>query len=203
MPAATSATQFLDIPSNITGTALVLAINDRLRAITEALNTASAMPAVVADLNMNGYRVVVLGNPVNAQDAVNLQTAKQLVSAAVSSAAAPQTIVKTVVQSGGTLILSAPGTLAIESSVTPVLSFSAAMSWTTCRLLLKLAPVGAALAIAVNAGGGQLGTATIAAGATSSSATVSWNLPANTVLSIDVTGVGLTFPGSDLTVELS
>lgn len=205
MPAATSPTQFLDIPSNVTGTALVLAINDRLRAITQALNTASALPAIAANLNMNGYRVVVLGNPVNAQDAVNLQTAKQLISAAntANTSSTSSTVTKTVVESGGTLILTVPGVLAIESQAAPLVLLASAQSWTSCVLIVKQAPVGAALTIAVNAGAKQLGTATVAAAKTSSTAKVSWNLPANTVLSIDVTAVGLTFPGSDLTIELS
>ena len=207
MPAATSPTQFLDIPSNVTGTALVLAINDRLRAITQALNTPGAMPAIAANLNMNGYRAVVLGNPVNAQDAVNLQTAKQLISAAgstsTSTSTTSTTVTKTVTESGGTLILTVPGLLAIESQAAPLVLLSSAQSWTSVVLIVKQAPLGAALTIAVNAGSKQLGTATIAAGATSSSATVSWSLPASTVLSVDVTGVGLTYPGSDLTIELS
>ena len=205
MPAATSPTQFLDIPSNVTGTALVLAINDRLRAITQALNTASALPVIAANLNMNGYRVVVLGNPVNAQDAVNLQTAKQLISAAntANTSSTTSTVTKTVVESGGTLILTVPGTLAIESQAAPLVLLASAQSWTSCVLIVKQAPLGAALTVAVNAGAKQLGTATIAAGKTSSTAKVSWNLPAATVLSIDVTGVGLTYPGSDLTIELS
>ena len=206
MPASTSVTQFLDIPSGVSGNELVQLINDRLRAITQALNAATPMPAVAADFNMNGYRVVVLGNAINPQDALNMQTAdkRYATPAALKAAvAAVSTAPASGGQSGSVLLLSVPGTLAIEASATALVIFAAAQNWTSCKLLVKQAPTGGAIAISANAGTKALGTATIAAGAVAASATVSWTLPANTVLSVDLTSVGLDNPGSDLTIELS
>ena len=206
--AATSATQFLDIPAGTSGAQLVELINDRLRAITQALNTSGSSP-VTGDLNMNGYRVVVLGNPLNPQDALNLRTADKRYSplAAGQSPAAQSTAVQSpaaqVASSATTLILTVPGTLAIESNAAPLVQFTAARSFTKIALFVKQAPAGAAITVSVNAGSKVLGMAAIAAGAVSGTATVSWTLPANSLLTVDITGVGLSFPGADLTIELS
>lgn len=92
-----------------------------------------------------------------------------------------------------------PGTLAISSQAAPLVKTEAAQSVRKIEALLKQAPVGGNLVIAINAPT-LITTLTVTAGSTSGSVTGSWTLPASTVVSIDITGVGLTFPGADLTV---
>jgi hypothetical protein len=209
MPAATSTVQFLDIPAGVTGDALIALVNDRLRAITQALNTATPMPAIASDLNMNGYRVVVLGNAVNPQDALNMATGDKRYATSAAIAKAVATAAAVPAAGGGAsssvsvLILTVPGTLAIEASATALVIFSTAQSWTKVNLLVEQAPTDGAITISAKAGTKILGTATIAAGAVAGSATISWTLPANTVLSVDVTTVGLDNPGSGLSILLS
>jgi hypothetical protein len=60
--------------------------------------------------------------------------------------------------------------------------------------------VGGSFTIAVSAGGNAIGGVTLLAGATSGSAGGLSIIPANAVVVVAVTAVGLTFPGADLTV---
>jgi hypothetical protein len=69
--------------------------------------------------------------------------------------------------------------------------------------MVKLAPVGANLVVQVYAGTTLLFTMTIAAGSTTGSATGTPAIGPETPVIINITAVGTTFPGSDLTVALS
>lgn len=68
---------YLEIPSGLTGDALLQVLNDRLRRIGEALGATQTPSADVgsADLNMQNHRLVLVGDPVNPQDGLNLETA--------------------------------------------------------------------------------------------------------------------------------
>ena len=100
--------------------------------------------------------------------------------------------------------ISIPGTLAIGSNLGPAAFYTstvALQNGVTC--MVKQAPVGADLVIQVYAGTTLLFTVTIAAGSTVGSATGTPAIGPETPVIINLTAVGTTFPGSDLTVALS
>jgi len=104
----------------------------------------------------------------------------------------------------GEMKISIPGTLAIGSNLGPAAFYTATVSLqngVTC--MVKQAPVGANLVIQVYAGTTLLFTVTIAAGSTTGSATGTSLIGPETPVIINITAVGTTFPGSDLTVALS
>jgi hypothetical protein len=104
----------------------------------------------------------------------------------------------------GEMKISIPGTLAIGSNLGPAAFYTSAVSLqngVTC--MVKQAPVGANLVIQVYAGTTLLFTVTIAAGSTTGSATGTPTIGPETPVIINLTAVGTTFPGSDLTVALS
>jgi hypothetical protein len=104
----------------------------------------------------------------------------------------------------GEMKISIPGTLAIGSNLGPAAFYTstvALQNGVTC--MVKQAPVGADLVIQVYAGTTLLFTVTIAAGSTVGSATGTPAIGPETPVIINLTAVGTTFPGSDLTVALS
>ena len=104
----------------------------------------------------------------------------------------------------GEMKISIPGTLAIGSDLGPAAFYTSTVSLqngVTC--MVKQAPVGADLVIQVYAGTTLLFTVTIAAGSTVGSATGTPSIGPETPVIINLTAVGTTFPGSDLTVALS
>jgi hypothetical protein len=100
------------------------------------------------------------------------------------------------------IVLSVPGTLAINSNAAPLVSLPSAGTPSAIVALIKTAPTGSGVTFAVYAGGSTLiGTGTIAAGATS--VTVSTGLAAiaaNAVLTLAITAVGSGTAGSDLSI---
>jgi hypothetical protein len=101
------------------------------------------------------------------------------------------------------LILSVPGTLAVNANAAPLVSIATDATPTSIVALVKTAPTGSALKFTVKAGGAIVGGGSIAAG--SSSGTMSKGLgaiAAGAVVTLAVTAVGATLPGSDLTVML-
>jgi hypothetical protein len=104
----------------------------------------------------------------------------------------------------GAMKISIPGTLAIGSNLGPAAFYTSAVSLqngVTC--MVKQAPVGADLVIQIYAGSTLLFTVTITAGSTTGSATGTPGIGAETPVIINITAVGTTFPGSDLTLALS
>ncbi len=104
----------------------------------------------------------------------------------------------------GAMKISIPGTLAIGSDLGPAAFYTSTVSLqngVTC--MVKQAPIGADLVIQVYAGTTLLFTVTITAGTTVGSATGTPAIGPETPVIINLTAVGTTFPGSDLTVALS
>jgi hypothetical protein len=104
----------------------------------------------------------------------------------------------------GEMKISIPGTLAIGSNIGPAAFYTSTVSLqngVTC--MVKQAPVGANLVIQVYAGITLLFTVTITAGSTVGSATGTPTIGPETPVIVNLTAVGTTFPGSDLTVALS
>ncbi|HLW77791.1 MAG TPA: hypothetical protein VKS01_12415 [Bryobacteraceae bacterium] len=194
-----------DIPAGLSLDKLTRTINDRLRLIAERIGSAAVTRS---NLDMANFRVVNLGDPLNPQDALNLRSAdgRYATPSFVTKAVQQQTSNSTPAASGatGTLILTVPGTLAVQSNAAPIVVFSTARSFSSVTILATQAPVGGSITILGRAGPGQLGSVSIPDGGTKPvTKSVSWNLPANTLLMFDLTSVGLTFPGSGLTIELS
>lgn len=104
---------------------------------------------------------------------------------------------------GGMLVLSVPGTLSIRSSATPLVSFPASRTITRVGALLKRAPSGGAVTLLVKAGGADVASLTVPAGATAATIAVARAIAADAVVEVDITAVGATFPGADLTVLIS
>jgi hypothetical protein len=107
----------------------------------------------------------------------------------------------------GSMAIGIDGTLAIGSDQGPRAFFNGATTLKAVRAEVKNAPIGAALTINISAGATLLMTLVMADGTSSISATTGQisaaaQVPANTDVTIDITGVGTTFPGSDLTVSL-
>ena len=81
--------------------------------------------------------------------------------------------------------------------------FESSRTITKVRASVNTAPVGAALAIALNINGTLITTVSIAAGTNTATATLSQAVNLNDYATIDVTSVGSTTPGSDLIVTLT
>jgi len=97
------------------------------------------------------------------------------------------------------------GTLAIGSNLAPVVALNADRQPQSVSVHLKTAPTGAALTCQINLGGTLWMTLTVPAGATSVSATsgqlsAAGQLTSGSLITLDVTATGTTFPGSDLSV---
>jgi hypothetical protein len=68
-------------------------------------------------------------------------------------------------------------------------------------VMLGRAPVGGPLTVAVTAGGSAVGGVTLPEGATTGTVGAGLSkIPANSIVVVAITEVGLTFPGADLTV---
>lgn len=103
----------------------------------------------------------------------------------------------------GMLVLSVPGTLSIRSSATPLVSFPASRTISRITALLKRAPTGGAVTVLVRAGGADLTSLTVPAGATTATIGLARAIAADAVVEVDITAVGATFPGADLTLLIS
>jgi hypothetical protein len=108
--------------------------------------------------------------------------------------------------SGGQLSFQIGGFLAIQTNAAPVVILDASKAVRDIYAVVQQAPVGAAIMINLNLNGTLYCTLTIPAGSTTMAAALDGaSLPPLLVqdqLSIDITGVGLTTPGSSLTVVI-
>ena len=99
------------------------------------------------------------------------------------------------------LVFTVPGTLAIQSNAAPLVSLAADTQPGSLVALLKQAPVGGPVLLKLaTATGLAIGAVTIPAGETTATDGSLAKIPANQVLVLAITSVGLTFPGADLTV---
>ena len=109
----------------------------------------------------------------------------------------------------GQIMFSVPGTLAIGSNQAPITTVSSNTQATAITATVKQAPVGANLVITLfQPGGGMAIVLTIPAGQTTVSASPNQLfyqglINANTNIQLDISAVGTTSPGSDLTVSIS
>ena len=105
--------------------------------------------------------------------------------------------------SSGAYLFTVPGTIGIKSNAAPLIQAPEDITFSTVVGLVKQPPTGAAINVNVQDAGTVLGTLIIPAGSTSATLTLtSGSVNAGDLLTIDITAVGTTFPGSDLTVQL-
>jgi len=112
---------------------------------------------------------------------------------------------------GNPLVISVPGTLAIQSNAGQVPAFyNRATALQGATLQVGSAPLGASLVVQVALVTSPLTvlfTLTLAAGSTAVSATgaqisAAASIPAKTPVVVNITAVGSTFPGQNLTLNL-
>ncbi|HEY6345663.1 MAG TPA: hypothetical protein VIY49_29540 [Bryobacteraceae bacterium] len=102
------------------------------------------------------------------------------------------------------LTISVFGTLAIGSNLGQVPAFvPSAKTFTQAVAMVTTAPTGAAIILTVTSGAYALFTVTIPAGSTQGSATAAAGVLASTPIEVNITQVGSTFPGANLTVVLT
>ena len=102
------------------------------------------------------------------------------------------------------LTVSIPGTLAIGSDLGPSAFYTASTTVKSVTAIVKTAPTGASLVMQVQQGATVLFTCTIPAASTSCTASSgAQTVPANTRVVVNITAVGTTFPGADLTLQLN
>jgi len=106
---------------------------------------------------------------------------------------------------GGQILLTAEGVLGIESDAVPPVTVAQAMAVTSIAAGVKTPPSGGKVVAVIKADGTAWATLTIADGeweAVGQSGRALAALAAGTVLTMDVTSVGLTFPGERLGVTI-
>jgi len=103
---------------------------------------------------------------------------------------------------GTQLVFTVPGTLAIESGAAPLLMLPSSVQFSQAVLLLNQAPQGGAVTVQLYVNGAAWGTA-LSISATSQTVSLSAGaIAANQSIRLDITNVGLAFPGMDLTLLL-
>lgn len=194
---------YLELPSGITSVQqLVDILNDRFRDLTEQ--------AAAGNQDLGGFRIINLGDAQQATDALNMRTADaryQKASSSTSTSSGPiAPTTPTATSSINQLILSIPGTLAVQSNAAALVTLPVAFTAKTAVMIGKQAPSGGTLTFQVSANGKLLGTVSAADGSTSSTTSVTWTIPKGQVVTVDVTSVGgqgsSGFPGADWTLEL-
>lgn len=198
--------RIIELPDVRDVRALVVLLNERLRAIEENLRRPAAL---TADLDAAGHRILNLGEPRDGSDAASVFAVERrllAVKAAQQGRAVSTTTVQRITQqaAGGgaaTLVLSVPGVLAIQSDAAPLMTLGEERTATEVVALVKQAPLGADLTVEVLVGGDAWVEATIPDG--EENVTVALEdktIPAATLVQVNITAVGLTFPGADLTL---
>jgi hypothetical protein len=106
---------------------------------------------------------------------------------------------------GGQLAFQIEGVFGVLDNATPVLSVQEDLSIRDVFALVKNAPSGAAIELAIRQDGNLVTTLTIADGATHSAPVSGVFLPylvSGAELTLDITAVGTSYPGSDMTVTI-
>jgi hypothetical protein len=171
-------------------------INDRLHRIDSQLSSGGADLANVPAAT-------------KAKDAVPLQQVNALLAGLRADVAAQINAAKVtapadpVTQTAGSqVVLSIPGTLAIESNAAQLISFKDARKVVEVELLVKRVPVGAPIDVRILVDGATMATVTLLAGQSGVKSAAAFAIAAGKPVRIDVLSVGVTFPGADLSVIL-
>ena len=103
--------------------------------------------------------------------------------------------------SGNNLILSVPGTLAIQANAAPLVSLPASRTLSGLLALLKRPPLGGDVVVRFLAAGVEIARVTIPAGLVrAESAAGNPTIAAAALITVDITAVGWADPGADLTL---
>lgn len=191
---------------------LVELLNDRFRRIAEKVTEPFK---ATGDLDAAGHRIRNLGDARVPTDGLNLGMADRrylTVAGAhqyISNTTVGGSSVTNITQGGGAgasqVVLSVPGTLSIRSNAAPLVQLSTARNVASIRALLKQAPVGGTtgLSLVLKAGAAELAQLSIPADqAVANLTTTGKAIPAGASVVLDITAVGTTFPGADLSVIL-
>jgi hypothetical protein len=106
---------------------------------------------------------------------------------------------------GGQYSFQISGYLAIQTGAAPAVIVDADRSVRDIYGIVNTAPAGAAIVLQINVNGASYATVQVPAGATISNVQGGFGLPAlraGDILSLNITGVGTTVPGSDLTLVM-
>ena len=100
------------------------------------------------------------------------------------------------------VVLTVPGVIGVESDAAPAITLGSQTSFSTVVLLLKQAPQGANVTVQLYVAGATWGGPLSMNGTSASFTAAGGSIAANAIIRLDITGVGTTYPGSDLTVIL-
>jgi hypothetical protein len=194
----------LELPQDAKSTDrdFVPVLNQRLRRIAEFLgNLKTTLGGIVGELDMEGRRIINLGTARLGTDAVNVGFGDARWSRLGHKHEKDEDGIPDAGEALQTLFLSRQGTLAVESSVFPLFRLAAARTPTEVVAMVKDAPTGADLVIEIQVDGVTWQTVTIVAGATSKTVNTGLGqIAANKDVVVNLTRVGTTFPGADLTL---
>src|SRR5208283_980121 len=101
---------------------------------------------------------------------------------------------------GPTAAITIPGTVAIGSNLGPIAAMPTTSTPSNITVQLKEAPIGGAMTVVLYVNGVVLTTITVPPGATSATVTNATPITAGQLIRVDITGVGLTYPGGDMTL---
>ena len=101
---------------------------------------------------------------------------------------------------GAVLMLAVPGTLGVRSNAAALAMFSTPKTVKKLTAIVKTPPSNGGVVCDLVAGGKTMGTVRIADGAVRGEALAAATIPANTEVRLDITSVGLTTPGADLSI---
>jgi hypothetical protein len=93
-----------------------------------------------------------------------------------------------------------PGAIGIESVAAPLVSLPASQTPASIVALLEQPSAGGNVQLQLYAGTAPVGAVTIPAGALTASSAAGVTIPAGAVITLAIVAVGLTYPGSGLTV---
>jgi hypothetical protein len=193
---------YLELPPDLDPSrpGFIQRLNESFRRIQELLERSFGAKGE-GDLDMAGHRVINLGNPRQSGDAVSVAYL-ECWGRGVKAAAAPPAaaIAATVTQ---TLLLAVPGVLAIQADAAPLVTLAAETGARSVEALVKRAPVGADLKCKVLVDGTEWAMVTIENGETGGAVADPTTLPpigAGKPIRADLTEVGTTFPGADLSL---
>jgi hypothetical protein len=121
------------------------------------------------------------------------------------AAAAAKSPVSTSSSSGGQVALSVPGTLGVQTNAAALIALETAATPVGLLAMLKQPPQGNPVVVNVLVAGSTYTSVTLPAGSSAVvviTGSLGGAITANAVITLNITQVGTTFPGSDLSVLL-